>query len=262
MRVLLIVSALAATAWSPPGLAGQTTDQSRLIFTVGLGQTSGGGTLWRIPRQPIAPADTLDVNRHFRRSLSVVFSGTYFPGDHFGINIEAHLIGLGTTDGCSVVGVANDSANVEVCNSIDGSKRSATSVAFSVGGMYRIASHQPIHPYLRGNVGMVISQQSFIKTYGESVDPATGSVALIPLYYDHRSTSVSPYISLGGGMVVTPIRGYQLHFELRDNWVSLPAISGPGGLGTEPPNDRVGKHLLSFIVGFDVVLERRRGRRY
>lgn len=264
MRVLLIVSALTATALLPTGLAGQTADQARLVFSLGVGQTSGGGTLWRVGRQPLMSAqgdlDTLDVNRHFRRSLSVVFSGTYFPGDHFGFNVEAQLIGLGTNDGCAVVATKGDPFTADVCNSINRGKRSATSAALSVGGVYRVASHQPIHPYVRGNVGLVFSQQSFLKTYGE-YDDSLGQF-LVPLYFDSKSTTVSPYLSLGGGVVVALGRGYQMHFELRDNWVSLPSISGPATLGSVPPNHRVGKHLLSFIVGLDVVLERKRGRRY
>jgi hypothetical protein len=135
-------------------------------------------------------------------------------------------------------------------------------MAASVGGIFRIASHQPIHPYARANVGMVVSHQSFLRTFGSDTIN-TGESRDVALFLDPKSTSVSPYLSLGGGVVVTLARGYQLRTELRDNWVRLPAISGPTTRpGLEPPSRRIGKHVLSFIIAFDVILERKRGRRY
>ena len=51
--------------------------------------------------------------------------------------------------------------------------------------------------------------------------------------------------------------------EIRDNVTPVRAVTG-GTLedGTPPPTATRVKHLISFNVGFDVVLERRRGRRY
>jgi len=58
-------------------------------------------------------------------------------------------------------------------------------------------------------------------------------------------------------------RGYQFRFEVRDNWVRIPTVSGPAQRqGLKPPTSTSGKHVLSFTLGFDVVLERKRGRRY
>ena len=236
----------------PAPLTGQATaDRAQLAFSVGIGQTSGGGTLWSVGRQQMAIGDTVAISRQFRRSFAVAFAGSYFPGKSLGLAVEAQLLGLGTTDRCQVIVWAGGTSTPELCAAIDGSKRPATSVAASVGGIFRIASDQPIHPYVRANVGLVMSPQSFIKVF--------------PVYGDDGGTTLHPYLSFGGGTVVVIGRGYQFRVELRDNWVPVPRVSAATGLpgpGVVPRTSSVGKHFLTFLVGFDVVLERKRGRRY
>lgn len=201
MRPSVLLSTLVLSLIVPATLAGQaTSDQARLVFSVGIGQTSGGGTLWAVGKQPLIintlTTDTLSVSRSFRRNLTAVFSGTYFPSSHLGLNAEAQLLGLGTTDKCSVFTGQNDSITPEVCNNIDGHKRSATSVALSVGAVYRVGSTQPIHPYARANVGLVISEQSFTKMSGRHITD-TGEPADLVLYDDPQTNTVQPYVSLG-----------------------------------------------------------------
>jgi hypothetical protein len=263
MRRLFLLIAILAT---PAALHGQATaDQARLIFTLGLGQTDGGAALWTVD-QPVSLnpgfVDTLGIGRAFRNSLNVVFSGTYFRGDHLGFNVEAQLLGLGTRDRCSVVGVLQDSLNDTLCRSVNGVENVATSTSLSVGVVYRIGSRQPVHPYVRANVGLVISPQSFIETNGE-VPSQTAGTAEVRIFNDASGTSVQPYGALGGGVIAVIGHGYQLRFEVRDNWVRVPVITGPSSTSAlVPQRGTAGKHLLSFTIGFDVVLERKRGRRY
>jgi hypothetical protein len=265
MRRFFLFPAITAMALLPGVLSGQrTADQARLMFSIGFGQTSGGGTLWEIGRQPFITqygTDTVGVARGFRRSLAVAFSGTYFPGDHLGVTAEAQLFGLGTVDRCTIGTWHGDSLTLDLCNSINGAERQASTAAFSVGGIYRVGSRNPIHPFLRANLGLAITEQSFIQTRGRmGPDPV---FAVIPLYEDTKSTDITPYAALGAGVVAAIGQGYQFHFEVRDNWVRVPAITGPTAYqGFVPPHDKVGKHVWSFLVSFDVVLERKRGRRY
>jgi hypothetical protein len=267
MRPPVVLATLVFGLAVPPALAGQATaDEARLVFSVGIGQTSGGGTLWAVGKQPLivdaSTIDTLAVSRGFRRNLTAVFSGTYFPGSHLGLNAEAQLLGLGSVDKCSVFTGQGGSLTPEVCNSIDGHKRSATSVALSVGALYRVGSTQPIHPYGRANFGLVISEQSFTKMAGRHTT-SLGEAAVLVLYDDPQTNTVQPFVSFGGGVVAVIGRGYQLRFEVRDNWVRVPAITeATVRQGLVPDTHTVGKHLLSFILAFDVVLERKRGRRY
>lgn len=264
MRLPSTLSLALLTAGLAAPVAAQTADQARLIFTLGFGATNTTSRLWRVGNQPFIASpgvvDTLDVSRGFRRSLNVILSGTYFPGDHLGFNVEAQLLGLATRDTCRIASSQGSITTLDLCNTIDREERSATSASISGGLIYRVLSHQPIHPYLRTNVGVLITQQSFIKTRGFiGVDEPSE----LTLYDDRSPARLQPYISFGGGVVAVIARGYQFRAEVRDNYVRVPRITGATDRqGIEPPSATTGRHILSMTIGFDVVLERKRGRRY
>lgn len=257
---LHVVAALVAL--STPTLAAQTADQARLVFSIGLGQTAGGGELWRVGHQPFN-GDTIAVSRAFRRSFNISFGGTYFPGENLGFNAEAQLLGLGTRDGCGIVSADPPALLTQnACNSLGSKERGTSSGSLSVGLVYRVFSRSPIHPYVRANVGMVVSQESFLQMVATT--PASSGSADSPVYLDDSPDNIQPYLSFGGGIVATIGRGYQLRFEIRDNWVRVPVVTGPtsGAPAFTPASASQGRHVLSFLLGFDVVLERKRGRRY
>lgn len=264
MRLLKTVSVVALSAL---GLAlplhAQTADQARLIFTIGFGQTATTRNLWSVSKQPFlaepATFDTLSVSRDFRRSLNVILSGTYFPGNNLGINVEAQLLGLATKDKCRITYTTGSITTYDLCNTIDREQRSATSAAVSGGLIYRVGSKFPIHPYVRTNAGLLITQQSFIKTRGfVGIEGAE-----LTLYEDRNIKRLQPYVSFGGGVVAVIGTGYQFRAEVRDNLVWIPRIDGrTSRQGLEPPSSTSARHILSLTIGFDVVLERKRGRRY
>jgi opacity protein-like surface antigen len=262
-RLSLVATLVALSA---PALAAQTTDQARLVFSVGLGQTSGGGQLWRVGNQPLGTGDTVTVNRAFRNSLNISFSGTYFPNDNLGFNAEAQLLGLGTRDGCTIVSLAQPDSLTdtdEVCSSLNSKKRGTSSGTLSVGVVYRVFSRSPIYPYVRANVGMLVSQESFLKMVA-TIGGSGNTLVDKPVYLDDSPDNLQPYFSFGGGIVTAIGRGYQLRFEVRDNWVRVPVVTGPtsGAPAFVPTHASQGRHVISFVLGFDVVLERKRGRRY
>jgi hypothetical protein len=58
-------------------------------------------------------------------------------------------------------------------------------------------------------------------------------------------------------------RSYQIRLEFKDNIVPLEEFTGPtGGPNTTPDSRVVYRHIPSFSVALEVVLEKRRGRRY
>lgn len=70
-------------------LAGQlkarrTADQARLTIGVSLVHTSGGGTVWSVPAQPIlvtgGASDTLALGRSLSSGFGFGFTGTNAPG--------------------------------------------------------------------------------------------------------------------------------------------------------------------------------------
>ena len=259
-----LLSGLAVLGFVSGLEAQKTTDEARIVFTVGAGYV-GGGDLWSVSNQPIRVSggfmDTLGLSRTLRPGLGAVFSGTYFPGSHFGFGGEVLLLGLGTEDGCTVEFTSGDPDTQEICSSIASMDRRATSVALSGALVYRLMSKQTISPYFRLNLGAVITQQSLIKVTGEhntSQGPAD-----VPIYTDDSPDRVHPYVGLGFGMTAAAGKGYQLRFEVRDNYVRLPIPAGATiHEALEPETATKGKHIFSLMIGFDIVLERKRGHRY
>lgn len=257
---------MALVALPVPGLSAQTADQARLVFSVGLGQTTGGGQVWSVGKQPFQ-RDTFAISRAFRPSFNVSFGATYFPGNNLGFNAEAFLLGLGTRDGCTIVAAVQPLAwdTRQGCRSLNSKERGTASGALSLGVVYRVLSRAAIYPYVRANLGMVVSQESFL-----------GAVVTIPdslnrqppadqfIYIDDSPANIQPYLSFGGGVVTALSRGFQMRFEVRDNWVRVPVVTGPtsGSPAFTPPTSTQGRHVLSFQFVFDIILERKRGRRY
>jgi hypothetical protein len=256
--LLIGAAAVPSTGWSQA-----TKDQSRLIFTVSAGAVAGQD-LWEVGAQPVqftTPIDTMALERRIRSSLAIGFGGTYFPGDHLGLGFEAFLVGLGFEDGCRVTFSSGSADVVEACSSIQGATKSATAVTLSLGPILRFASRKLFSPYARANLGVVISNQSSIRTVGQFLAPE-GEVDLI-VYADDRDSRVEPSLALGAGVTAAIAPGYQIQWEVRDNIVGIQTVTAAAPQArTIPPHERTFKHLFSVTIGFNVVLERRRGRRY
>ena len=264
MRVRPIAALLVFAAIRP--LSAQTADQARLILSVGTGIVAGAD-LWSIPGQPVfqglSTVDTFDLGRRIRPAWGIVFSGTYFPNDHIGYTGKAFLIGLGTEDSCRLRFSSGSGENAAVCTSIQGSQKSATAVAVSTGLIYRTGSHKRVSPYFRGNVGLSISQQSTVRMIGSFFDPNVNANVDKIIFSDPKPKRVTWYTSFGAGLTFAAGHGYQVRFEARDNFVGIPVVTGATTHdGLVPTHSVRGKNLFSLLASFDVVLERRRGRRY
>jgi hypothetical protein len=257
---LVLTLGLADFAWSQG-----TKDQARLIFTVSGGVVTGRH-LWQVENQPIQVSpnavDTLSLGRRIRSSIGIGFSGAYFRGEHLGVGVEGFLIGLGFEDNCRVVAAPSGSAATAAgCQSIQGTTKSASAVALSAGPILRTNSQSLISPYVRANVGLVFSNQSSIRTIARF--PAQFGIGDRVIYADDHDSRVSPSLALGAGFTAAVGRGYQLRWEVRDNIVGVQRVTGPVPTSDFiPPHKNAYKHLFSLSIGFDVVLERRKGRRY
>jgi hypothetical protein len=266
MLIRWIPLALLATVAATPLAAQRTADQSRLSLGLSAGVTTGT-SLWSIGNQPIftssVAVDTVNLTRRTRGSLAVVFHGTYFPGEHWGFTGEAMLLGLGTEDGCEIRFSSGSTEGAQICSSINGNDTPGSAVGLSLGTMYRILSRKVISPYARVNAGIVVSQHSTVQLDGFFTDPGAEDVRFT-VYDDPDGAKATPVIGVGVGFTAALGRGYQLRWELRDNMVGLQAVSGPtfGTPNLEPSHKRSFKHVWSVTFGFDVILERRRGRRY
>jgi hypothetical protein len=246
-----------------PAAAQATGDQARLIFTVAGGVVIGKD-LWSVGAQPvefIEPIDTFALARRITNNLAIGFSGTYFGGSTLGLGVEAFLIGLGFEDACRHTFASGNPEVATACTSIQGANKSATAVLLSAGPIFRLNSRSLLSPYARANAGLVFSSQSSIRTIGHFPSPE-GQVDLI-VYDDDHDSRVEPAFALGAGFTAAIAKGYQLRWEVRDNITGVQKVTSAAPQArTIPPHELVFKHLFSFTIGFDVVLERRRGRRY
>jgi hypothetical protein len=268
MRLLLLALALSLVAPRSPLLAQATRDQSRLVFSVALGYSSGTD-LWEVSEQRLTDDGTADVfndlmsvGRKVGPSLTFGLKGIYFRGDNLGFLGEAHFLGLGLRDTCTLTTSSGSSRNQQVCASIDGAERSASAVQVATGVIYRAYSRKTLSPYARATVGLMVTSRSSIALVGNFVNPDSQLVD-VDVYPDPNTTRVNPTGTLAFGMTAALAPGYQVRWEVRDNIVGMREVTGPSLQdGLLPPTAQRFHHLLAFEVGFEVVLERRRGRRY
>lgn len=266
MRNIPVIALLLAAGGGP--LAAQATrDQARIAFTLSLGYV-GRKSLWTVDKQPVfdapLPADTLALGRNIRPAVTIGFAGSYFPGEHLGYVGEAYLLGLGFEDSCHLAYASGSMRNSQACSSINTGEKASTAVAVNGGVVYRVASRAIVSPYARVAAGLIFSTQSSVRMIGEfpSVDNP-GELADAVIYPDNQDSRISPTAVLGLGFTSPMGRGYQVRWEIRDNIAAVRTVTaGTVEDGTPPPTATRIKHLISFNIGFDVVLERRRGHRY
>jgi hypothetical protein len=265
VRELASVSLLLGLAALPGSVHAQRTgDQARLIFTVSGGVVIGRD-LWAVGPQAVnffpTPADSFMLGRRIRSNIAVGFGGTYFPGEQLGVAVEGFLIGLGFEDSCRQVFSSGSAPAAETCRSIQGATKSASAVTLSAGPVFRVNSRKLISPYARANFGLIFSNQSSLRMLGEY--PGAQGTQTVLVYDDDHETRVSPSLALGVGFTAAVGKGYMLRWEARDNIAGVQRVTGTTPqAGVIPPHELEYKHLFSMTIGFDVVLERRKGRRY
>lgn len=262
-RRALIATAVLMLAGTPPAWGQATRDRARLVFTVS-GGVVAGRHLWSIENQPVqftVPADTFAVGRRIRSTIAVGFGGAYYPKEQLGIGVEGFLIGLGFEDSCRLAFSSGSVEAATTCESIQGATKSASAVALSAGPILRTKASGLISPYARANLGFVISNQSSLRMIGRFPTPIGTAERIV--YDDDHDSRIAPSFALGLGFTAAVAKGYQLRWEIRDNIVGLQRVTGSTPQSDlVPPHELTFKHLFSMTVGFDVVLERRRGRRY
>ncbi len=249
-----------------PAAGQRPADEARLTIGAGLSFATGGGALWQVGNQPIfnaGVADTLALSRRLTSGFGVSFSGAYFPSRFYGFSAEIALQRLGMSDGCLLRSPNPSAYTQDICGSVN-NRESNTGTSVIMGGVVlRPGFRGAIQPYGRVMAGFLVLQQSVAALEGRVRRPPGNLIAAALVYRDEDVTSTSPYLALGAGFAASLGPGWQMRCELRDSWSSLPAVTGPTSRqGVEPEVGRRGHHQISFAVSIDVVLERKRGRRY
>lgn len=253
---LLLTPVLAAGA--------QTNDEARLTMGISAGWIASA-QLWDIPSQQIV--STFDspsfyhLHRELRSDITISGHGTYFRGPHLGFTGEFTYLGLGTTDACSVIQDGGDVSLVDACNAINGEQRPSSATSVQGGIVLRPFTRSFIQPYGQILGGLAFTPSSTVEM--TSVYGAIGDTLLtLEIYHDDHTREIRPTWTVAAGFATAPSSGYQIRLELRDTWLPQTLVTGPVPQGKVPPTRTVIKSFPSIMLGFDVVLEKRRGRRY
>jgi hypothetical protein len=262
----MLFATLGALGIATPAAAQATKDEARLVFTMGLAYTAGSD-LWTVQNQPILVPppgvgfDEVDLARRIDGSVGLLFSGMYFPKPALGLVAEAFFMGVGLEDECAVSSASPSARTAEVCADIDGASKRSSAVLLSLGPVFRVGANQPISPYARAQIGILVSNLSPILMEGD-FQTGGGGFRLV-IYDDQSNTRVTTGFVFGAGLTSALGKGWQLRAEVRDNVVSIATVAGPTAPGRyEPPIVNEWKSLVSIVIGVDIVLEKKRGRRY
>ncbi|MDH4043499.1 MAG: hypothetical protein OEW06_03490 [Gemmatimonadota bacterium] len=241
-----------------------------MILTV-FGGAMGGATLYSGLRQPLAlledpsATDTLDLGRRLAPAISFGASATYFPSPHLGLSGEIVFMGFGLDDTCSMVytdpSTLRRGYNEQMCNDIAGKSGSASTIAFYVGGLYRIAPRGGIKPYLRVQAGITTRASSTVELSGRFLDE-TGVVRDRLVIGDPDASSLDPSVGFGLGFMLPIAAGYQVRLEFRDHLLYANRVTGPADALERAPTERTLVNSLGLVLMLDIVLEQKRGRRY
>ncbi len=261
----LAILAAAAPATLP---AQRTFDAARLVVGISAGWI-GGVHLWDVGTQPIPRQfpglyDTVALSRDVRENLTISGQMTYYRGQHFGWTAEFTYVGVGLNDHCTFAHPSSDDYNQEVCGALQNREEPASAVTLAGGFNYRPTGRTQFQPYFRATAGLTLMPRSTRAVVVNFYDPS-GNLTEGDIYTDNSWTELRPTGTLGIGIATAPSQGYQLQVEFRETWMRVATVTGPTGppyTGLDAPNRGTWLRLPSLMVGFDIVLEKSRGRRY
>jgi hypothetical protein len=270
MRRFFVLACVAAGPASV--LAAQSPDQPSVVLSIFAGVQTGSA-LWSVGRQPLcvldpqnqctANYDTLQLSRRTGSTLTAGVAGLYFPRPHVGLHAQLAYQGFPLDDGCTGLhfGATDpDQRNEQICTSINRSGIPGGSMSALVGVVLRAGIHA-VSPYLRIGGGVVTRPQSSLDMVGE-FSTGTNSVGRRTVIFDespHR-TWVGLYLAAGLTAPLSP--GYQIRLELHDLVSSVERPTGPADDAASVETSSRTIHSFALTVGLDIVLERKRGRRY
>ena len=252
--------------------AAQTGPQSNLVLTI-LGGAVTGHDLWTIDKQPICviPSgggacsgnyDTLRLARSIGSSLLLGVAATYYPSPHLGVHAELSYLGLPSDASCSATSYNTDSENKnqQLCEDIQSQAGGGGAISVFAGLVLRAAPRGTVSPYLRGSIGFVNQARSTTEVVGAFADTTGFHERLVVA--DAKQGRTTTMLGAGAGFTSPLGTGYQFRIEVRDAIVSLERLTGPANaLGVAPTAARY-YHHVALTLGIDVILEKKRGRRY
>jgi hypothetical protein len=275
MRPLSFVL-LVLLASPPRSVTAQTQGQTNLVLTL-FGGAVAGHSLWSIDRQPlcvlatVSPGvyrctgqyDTMRVSRDIGASLTLGISGTYFKNPHLGFQGEFYFLGMPFEDRCRNVAPYNadaDRKNEQVCNDISGASLSTSAIAVFGGVIVRASPTRWLSPYVRVGAGLAVYSGGTVSLSGRFAQGSSYYSNTVISDSSPKGSSLSAQLGVGATAAISP--GYQLRIEVRDAVVPLQRVTGPANDLAQAPTASKIYHHFALTLGLDIVLEKKRGRRY
>jgi hypothetical protein len=262
--VCLALAMLASTAAARA--ASQQGPEPSLALTLLAGAVDGAN-LWTIDRQPFCPVfsggtcasppDTLRLARTMSSSIVIGASMAYFAGPRFGIHAEVAYVGLPLRDACAVLNASPTQPSSELCADIQGASQATGAVAFSASVLLRMTSRRSLSPFVRGGFGLIVYNHSTIEMFG-----ADRTGAVYQVLRDDTPRRIAQSFMIGAGTTLALGPGYQFRLEARDVIARFERVTGPADALVQPPTGTRFSHHVGLTMGLDIVLERKRGRRY
>jgi hypothetical protein len=271
LGVLAIPAVLAVLA-AP--LSAQSGESPSLIFTISGGLT-GARALWEVPAQPfpVPPSneDTFALARRLRPGLVATLGAVYYRNPNLGYVMEIGYFGVQSESRCTPLNQFSpgaDSTARSACGRIHGTHIASSVVGFQAGLVYRAWPARGFSPYARASAGFGILGTSFVQTEALVISSActTTPACTFALLAEQSRQELALVGTLAAGFAVTLTPGYKVRLEVRDFVAGLPHVDGAatvqsGALPVPPISTRL-THNFVATMGIDIVLERRRGRRY
>lgn len=265
LPVLLLLVATAPLAAPAPLAAQKQGDQTRLVFTMSAGYAFGRD-LWAVGSQPvfIGGLDLYQLERNLKGTWNAELGATYYRGPNLGFTFDLGFIDIATEDSCTLLSNSGSIDNAATCGSINGAKSSALSTAISVGAILRAASRRFLSPYLRLQGGIMLVSRSTVELTGNYINGNDPPEAVyVPIYPTQGSSSVSAQFAVGAGVTIPLSKAYHARIEGRATTYGLPVVTGPTDFqGIVPPTETKYLTQFSILIGIDLVLEKKHGRRY
>ena len=263
----LLATVLAATCLAA-GAAAQEPGQPTLILTV-YGGVGSGHQLWDVDRQPLLylgstsnPADTVRLNRQMTSAFMLGGVFQLFPRGALGFSVDVGYRALAIDDTCApVVPFQTDpsAANQTLCDNItELSHPGGSVVTLGATGIVRVAPGGFISPYLRAGANLAFTTVSTIEM---AAPDQVGGIPRVVIRDDNPRRNSAGFLAATGVMLRLGA-AYQLRLEFRDDMTVFERVAGPANTVAIAPTATHLYHNLGMVLGFDVLLEQRRTRRY
>ena len=274
-RIATVLAAFVLPATA--ALAQETSPQEpHLVFSISAGLSSGSH-LWDLPSHPqpvvggtLTSQDTLAIGRVLRPGIVAGLAATYYTAPRFGWTAEVTYFGFSSEQRCAGPAAyipSADSLNKQACGRAQGQHIATSVVGFLGGATFRFAPDARVEPFVRAVAGLGLLGNSYIETSGLVHSPACltyDNFCTLTLVKESKAAQFTFVAAFSGGFTFALSQGYRVRFEGRDVITSLPTATG-NGTSSDPalvPTGRVIKHIPTFTIGVDIILERRHTRRY